>query len=395
MLFNSLLKVLAALALLGLDCYPIEAGKKESSLYEPIPEILISTAKVKQPFYEVENFMMNNFDPSEWQYVSVDLNKVEDLAKILVTNNDLILANWSEIFPQELTLNERIEYIMGLICIDFCHWDLKSAQGEVHVRDFYAKDFLGNNVRGSAAMTALASEGYNKGFKIFEATFMSGVTVDALRPHFMGLDAEGNLMEIPWLEERVKIMNEIGQILLEKWDGSFCNVLSEAKGRAFNNGTGYVELLVRDFPRFKDEYTYKGKKIGIYKLAQLSVMALQNSLSQYSDFISFKDCDSLTLCADYQLPKSLRALEILKYGSELKTHIDNGKLIPSGSQLEIELRMATLFAGYQLKNVTNAILTREGKPPITSRELDYFLWSYGRQLNPSLYRHHLTRTIMY
>lgn len=369
----------------------LERGELNKHMLEP----LSVSAGVEQSCGDIGGVLMKNFDPSELEHVHVNLGRINDLATKLVKINDLTIANWTEILPQGLKLNERVEYIMGLICIDFCHWDLKSTQGENGILDFYAKDDVGNTVRGSAAMTALANEAYNKGFKIFDPALMERITVNDLRPHFMGVDAEGNSMEIPWLEDRVKVMNEVGRVLLEKWEGSFCNVLYEAKGRAFNEGKGFVELLVRDFPRFKDEYTYRGKKIGIYKLAQLSVMALQNSLSQCSDFVPFKDCDALTLCADYQLPRSLRALGILEYSSELKAYVDYGKLIPFGSHLEIELRMATLFAGHQLKKATNAILADEGRPPITSRELDYFLWSHGRQLNPYLNRHHLTRTIMY
>lgn len=339
--------------------------------------------------------LMQNFDPFEWKHVHVNLDKINDLATQLIKINHLKIADWTEILPQGLEMKERVEYIMGLICIDFCHWDFKSKQEENGIRDFYTKDDLGINVRGSSAMTTLAKRAYQNKIKIFDAECMKKMTVNDLRPHFMGIDNKGNLMEIPWLAERVKVMNEVGNILIEKWNGSFYNLLYEAKARAFNNGKGFIELLVRDFPRFKDEYIYKGKKIGIYKLAQLSIMALQSSLSQCSDFCPFKDCDVLTVCADYQLPRSLQALGILEYGSELKTYIDHEKLIDFGSQLEIELRMATVFAGHQLKQVMNAILADEGKSLITSQELDYLLWNHGRQLDYDINKHHLTLTIMY
>ena len=335
--------------------------------------------------------LMLNFDPIEWEHIHINSSKINDLAHELTQINPLKIADWAEILPHGLETRELVEYIMGLICIDFCHWDLKQ-QG---VCDFYSKDDSEKTVRGSAAMTLLAKRAYNKGVKIFDAAWMAKMTVNDLRPHFMGIDKEGNSMQIPWLEERIKVMNEVGRVLLEKWEGSFYNILCEAETRAFNRGKGFVELLVRDFPRFKDEYVYRGKKIGIYKLAQLSIMALQSALSHCSDFSPFKDCDALTLCADYQLPRSLRALGILEYGSELKTHVDQEKLISAGSSLEIELRMATVFAGEQLKKAMNQILAEEGKPLITSQELDYLLWSHGRKLDRNMSKHHLTRTIMY
>lgn len=172
-------------------------------------------------------------------------------------------------------------------------------------------------------------------------------------------------------------------------------ILKKSDSLAFNEGKGFVELLVNNFPRFKDEYLYKNQKIGIYKLAQLAVMALQSALSQFEEFRSFKDCDNLTLCADYQLPRSLRFLGILEYGSELKDCVDQEKLIPFGSFIEIELRMATIYAGWQLKKVMNQFCSQKGLQQITSQEIDFMLWNQGRQLNRNTDKHHLTRTIMY
>ncbi len=339
--------------------------------------------------------LMDNFNPLEWDHVHVNLDKIKELATELMLNNRLEKADWTDIVPRGLEMKEQVEYLVGLISIDFCHWGSKLNQNESGIRDFYAKDESGDNVRGSGAMIALARKAYNNGAKIFDAAFMEKATVNDLRPYFMGFDIEESPMEIPWLEDRVRVLNEVGDILLKKWQGSFYNVLLQSEARAFNEGKGFVELLVRDFPRFRDEYIYRDKKIGIYKLPQLAVIALQSALSSSSGFTHFKDCDALTLCADYQLPRSLRAFRVLEYSSELKTYVDGEKWIDSGSNLEIELRMATVFAGHQLKENINALLAEEGRSLITSQELDFALWSHGRKLDRKSSKHHLTRTIMY
>ncbi len=351
----------------------------------------------KQPFSHGEHSIipMQNFDPLEWEYVHVNFEKIDALANTLVTTHSLQKADWQEILPLGLDMDVLIEYVMGLICIDFCHWDLQEQSGKKCVRDFYVKDELGALLRGSTAMTFLAKKAYQNGVRIFDAAFMKHMTVDDFRSHFIGFDREGNAMEIPWLTERVKALNEIGDILLKKWRGSFCNILSAAKRRAFNNGNGFVELLAKDFPRFKDEYIYKNKIIGIYKLAQLSVMALQSALSSYPEFPYFEDCDALTLCADYQLPRSLRANGVLEYEPELSNYIDQEILLAPGSVMEIELRMSTIYAGQHLKQILNQILASQARPLITCQELDSLLWSHGRRLDRSIYKHHLSLTIMY
>lgn len=336
-----------------------------------------------------------HFDPLEWEHVHVNFENIDAFAAQLAAGSSLQSADWREIFPSGLSIDELINYAMGLICIDFCHWDLQEQSGKRCIRDFFVKDESGALLRGSSAMTFLAKKAYQNGLKVFEMAFMERLTVDDLGSHFMGFDCEGNVMEIPWLAERVKVLNEVGTILLKKWNCSFCNVLAAAKRKAFNDGNGFVELLVRDFPRFKDESVYKNKKIGIYKLAQLSVMALQSSLSSYFEVPLFEDLDALTICADYQLPRSLRAVGILEYEPDLANSIDQEILLIAGDEMEVELRMATVYAGQKLKEALNQIFAAKNKPLITSQELDYLLWSEGRELDRNLHKHHLSLTIMY
>lgn len=339
--------------------------------------------------------LAETLDPSEWEYVRINFDKLNTLAGELAASNSLKKADWREILPVGLGMKELVEYVMGLISIDFCHWDLKEQSGKTIVRNFYTKDELGVLLRGSAAMAYLAKKAYQNGVKLFDADFMKHMTVDILRPHFIGFDCDENVMEIPWLADRVKVLNEVGEILLKKWNGSFCNILIEAKRRAFNQGNGFVEILINDFPRFKDEYIYKNKKIGIHKLAQLSVIALQSTLSSYYKFPLFEDFNALTLCADYQLPRALRALGVLEYKAELSNYVDQEIPLVPGSSMEIELRMATICVGEHLKQISNAVLTKENRPLITSQELDFFLWSYGRQLDRNVHKHHLSITTMY
>lgn len=316
--------------------------------------------------------------------------KLEILAIELAYDPELRAPSWASCIPPGLTFEESINCLLGLIAIDFCHWGLTS---ELHVFDFYTENDQGQIVRGSEAVTELLKRAYQQDVKLFEAPFMSAATVDNLRPYFMGFDGAGNEIEIPLLQERVQVMNELGKILLTKWKGSFHHVLLAAKGRALNHGEGFVEILVQDFPRYRDEYLYQGEKVGIYKLAQLSVFALQSALSSKLHPL-FSDCHRLTLCADYQIPRCLHAMGILHYHPLLEETIQKQQCIPKDSAFEIELRMATLYVGSLLKDKINAIRLSRSDCVITSQELDYLLWSRGRRLPPEN-KHHLTITTMY
>lgn len=371
----------------------------QSKVYGPLRLLLFWAICNLYQFTLISNesiVFMQNFHSQQWAYVYINEDKIVEHAKALSYDEQLRPPNWDTVLPLGLTIEESFNYLLGLVAIDFCHWGVKETATSFFIFDFYTKDEKGDRVRGSMAMTALAKKAYKNNLKLFEASFMSAATVDSLRPHFMGLDEQDNEIEIPLLEERVKVMNEIGKILVTKWKGSFYNVFLASKGRILNQGLGFIEILIRDFPRYRDEYFYQDKKIGIYKLAQLSVFALENAitLDRQSKVPLFSDHEVLTLCADYQIPRCLHALGILEYNHLLEEKIQQQQLIPKDSIFEIELRMATVLAGWMLKNKINDIRSRSKDPLITSQELDHLLWNYGRQLGKDN-KHHLTITTMY
>ena len=77
-------------------------------------------------------------------------------------------------------------------------------------------------------------------------------------------------MVIPMFRERVKILNEIGFVLSDRYDGEFYNFLRRSD-RAFDRGRGLVEMLAAEFRAFNDVRIYKptGTLVKFYKKAQL------------------------------------------------------------------------------------------------------------------------------
>lgn len=72
---------------------------------------------------------------------------------------------------------------------------------------------------------------------------------------------------IPLEEERLKSLRESGKTLNEKFDGSFSNVVLKANKSARN----LLQLIVDNFPSFRDEAVYAGKSVSFYKRAQILV----------------------------------------------------------------------------------------------------------------------------
>lgn len=72
---------------------------------------------------------------------------------------------------------------------------------------------------------------------------------------------------IALLEERWRILQECGKILNEKFDGKFYNCIKQSA----NSATKLLNLIVSNFPSFRDEGVIEGKNVSFYKRAQILV----------------------------------------------------------------------------------------------------------------------------
>jgi hypothetical protein len=140
---------------------------------------------------------------------------------------------------------------------------------------------------------------------------------------------------------------------------------------------GYLELLVREFPRFDDA--------PFLKLAQLSAWILH-----LEGAVAWPDVSRLTAFADYIVPAALRALGVTRYSDELAGTVDSWTPIEAGSPWEVEIRAACVWACHLLAQAVN-----ERRPPhaqVVDAQIDARLWL---PFHAGHAPHHLTRTIYY
>jgi hypothetical protein len=76
--------------------------------------------------------------------------------------------------------------------------------------------------------------------------------------------------KIPLFQQRLTNLREAGQVLMDRFKGSFIHVLEEAGGSAVE----LVHLLAAEFASFNDTTTYHGNKVYFFKRAQLLVQDL-------------------------------------------------------------------------------------------------------------------------
>ena len=239
--------------------------------------------------------------------------------------------------------------------------------------------YYGGKREGSDGMWACLKKAWDEGTPILNAEYLSGISEKDMRRIF-----EGN-MEIPMLQERLGIFREVGRVLLEKYDGSFCNLIV-GNNRLFNDGEGIVERLVRDFPSFDDSWDYWGRKVFFHKRAQLSQMMLCGRFGNQG-FYHVEDLGELTVPADYVLHNGLRNEGCLVYSRELAERVDKGEEIGAGSREEIEMRAATI----QIYDAKVKMVNSQREKKVTAAHFDAKDWPGARKLpNP-----HLCKTIAY
>lgn len=190
---------------------------------------------------------------------------------------------------------------------------------------------------------------------------------------------KGNI-EIPLFEERYNIIKNVSNTVNEKMNGNFYEFIKD-----INNDEELFKIIINYFPNFKDERTYKGKKVYLYKLAQLLTSDIlhmrelkENMKVDYSHLIG---------CADYKIPQVIRGLGILEYNQELSNMVDNKIQIEENSKYEIEIRANML--------VVIDLIKKKLKNKVYAIDINDYIWGQARNKNVQLKPYHLTRNINY
>ena len=181
-----------------------------------------------------------------------------------------------------------------------------------------------------------------------------------------------------------KALNDLGQLLLERYEGQFTRLVEDAQ----NSAERLIDILTM-MPLFQDAAAYKGLEVPFYKRAQITAADLHTAFDG-KGFGAFHDLDRLTIFADNLVPHVLRMDEILVYDDGLADRIDSEQLIPSGSPEEIEIRACALHAvELMVQSLT------ENEYSTSPMRIDNLLWNRGQQPRYKAHPRHRTRSVYY
>lgn len=256
--------------------------------------------------------------------------------------------------------DQTIQYYFLLDSINFCFWQITDKEKWLFPK---CNDWIS----GYYALSYALKQAALNNPRFLKADYLSSISFDEFAEVLKG---KGELLLI---SERHKIVNENFAILKAKYHGQAKNLLAKAG----NNASKLVELILADFPTFRDW--------PFLKRAQIFVADIDKALPE----LGLSGLDELTVFADYKLPQLLQAEGVLEYTHELKDKIAKEELISPGSKPETEIRANTVWAC----ELIGEELEKLGRK-LSSSELDWILWVLAKETKFEL-PYHKTSTILY
>jgi len=269
-----------------------------------------------------------------------------------------------------------IDFIMVCASIDFAFTDFAT-------RTKFQVEHEGQVWSDSDALFACVGRALARGDNLGDGQRLRSITAEELDVIFAGN------ITMPMLEERAAILRNIGETLVDRYDGRFRSVVETSSTRLYDGGAGVIDRLVADFPRFRDVSPYGGQTVAFYKLAQLAVWMLYTSLDEWGG-LQVDDMDTMTAFADYIVPAGLQVMGVLAYSDALAATIRDGRLLEPDSAEEVEIRAHTIYATALLAEEVN--LRREPAAQVIDPQIDARLWTH---FHTTAWPHHLIRTTMY
>ncbi|KAF8895629.1 hypothetical protein BD779DRAFT_1500613 [Infundibulicybe gibba] len=249
---------------------------------------------------------------------------------------------------------------------------------------------------GYWSLVAALNRVLDDGIPITDPRFYSSETLcpDSLL-EYVFRPADQSTETIPLLQERISIMREVGFILCNSFGGSYKGLMEEFQRRQNNEGTALelVQLITDTFPSFRDEFYFEGRKVCLWKRAQILVAetwaafypALPASAHPLFPGLRGPEIHRLTMFADYRVPQILHHLRILEYPLSLVRMLHAGTPIASGSREELSLRAASIIAVERvreeiLKLITEDTEVESDQSVVSSVLIDFYLWDLAKKL---------------
>ncbi|KAH9983017.1 hypothetical protein BJV74DRAFT_852403 [Russula compacta] len=169
-----------------------------------------------------------------------------------------------------------------------------------------------------------------------------------------------------------------------EFGGSFQGFVHAFQRRYNYDGTALqlAQMVTDTFPSFRDEHWLEGRRIFLWKRAQILIAETWAAFSPPSDAdphpLFPRGIGQLTMFADYRVPQVLHHLRLLAYAPALVGALEAREELASGAREEIAIRAASIVAVERVA----AALRADGRAgtAVSSVLIDFFLWDLAKRI---------------
>ena len=322
------------------------------------------------------------------QSVRINRDRITELAQEL-SAKEMTPPSWRKpVFPE--ADDETLVQFLGVgNAINYCFTNFKTHQKF----DTEFPEGSASTVPGAFAMWACFKKALERGIPVLSARFLA----EELDDNMYDLIFAPATTPLPMRESRIQNLRATGEALRRWYGGKFLHLFEKADFRVWRrDGLGIIQRLVRHFPSYAGDvarYPVYGPEIPFHKRAWLLPLMYEGrARDSQRKLPRLQDPERIGPVCDYDVPKALRAPGVLVYSTPLARLVDEGAPLHRGSIFEIEIRSQTGLAMDELEHTINKLRTAKGLVPITQVELDFVVWSLGRDAQG---RHHYTKTTAY
>ncbi|CDO77602.1 hypothetical protein BN946_scf184936.g27 [Trametes cinnabarina] len=294
-----------------------------------------------------------------------------------------------------------LDWIFLISSLNFSFWsELEGQPGRFGVE---WRDGWGSERRvvhtGYWSLVAAVDRALEEGIPLTDPSFYASSSrcPDSLIEHVFRR-APQSIESIPLLEERAAILRENGRILCENFGGSFCGFVQAFRERYHDRGSALqlVKMVTDTFPSFRDEVVYQGRRVYLWKRAQILVAETwaafypPSPVDPHPLFPAGAAIAELTMFADYRVPQILHHLRILAYPPPLVKLLRARTPLAPGSPEELSIRVGSIVAVERVRRAILELIAKEpesaidaGEDAVSSVLIDFYLWDLAKRAETS------------
>ena len=222
--------------------------------------------------------------------VALDSGKTKAAAEMIwqaMQKKDYSTYTWSEHELHPKTKDEAtLDFIFTMDLLNFSFWS-----EEMDESKRFAIEYKGKRWTGYWSLVAALRRALEEQIPITDPEYWidEDVCTDNVLKHVFRSATEE---EMPLLAERIQCLREAGRVLCKDFEGRFVNCVYSAHYSA----AALVNLLAESFPCFRDETVFHGRRVRMYKRAQILVADLWACFNG-EGYGAFEDIDKITMFA--------------------------------------------------------------------------------------------------